>query len=242
MPHLPFKRALLAVCTTMLSGLLLAAPASSQDGAGAAAPAATVASTEAAGTKPGGSRRWRAPDGPPATAGLDIMASAGYGDATTSLRDLELEPYGATFGLDVGYTFHFGLRLGARAAYGLGRSVSQTYDPIIGRPRSLTAEAESVSSGISLGYDLPLYFLVLRYSLDLGGTWLSYDLGAPRFSSLAGYSPTKGTLGSFYLAPRLVLLWPIDRFQCGIGFQYLIQAEERIPSGMLGELLVGVRL
>jgi hypothetical protein len=240
MLRFPLKRAALAACGATLAGLLLftvqAAAQGSTDVAGTA-PAASTSSPEQ--HERG---KWRAPGGPPATAGLDLMASFGYGNATTKERDLELDPYGATFGFDVGYTFRFGLRLGARAGYGVGRSVSQSYDPTLGRTRSLTTESESVSSGVSLGYDLPLYFLVLRYSLDMGGTWLNYDLGAPRFSALAGYSPTKGTLGGFYLAPRLVLLWPITRFQCGIGLQYLLHADERIPSGMLGELLVGVRL
>ena len=39
-----------------------------------------------------------------ALAGFDALVSAGWGASTSTIGDLELAPYGATFGIDVGYT------------------------------------------------------------------------------------------------------------------------------------------
>ena len=64
--------------------------------------------------------------------GFELLASAGYGDATSPIRNLELEPYGASFGLDLGYTFPIGFRVGGVVGYGLGRSVEQRHDPAVG--------------------------------------------------------------------------------------------------------------
>jgi hypothetical protein len=38
------------------------------------------------------------------------------------------------------------------------------------------------------------------------------------------------------------LLWPYKFFECGLGFDYFFQAQSQAPSGIVGQLLVGVRL
>jgi hypothetical protein len=173
---------------------------------------------------------------------FELLANLAYGNATTDFTDVKLDPYGALFGLDFGYTWRFGLRLGLHADYGLGRSESQRYERLLGRDISFTSEGQSVSSSVSLGYDLWLYFLVLRYSLDLGISWMRWDFGDLPYSSLGGYGSMRGTVVGFHLAPRVTVLWPLGRFECGLGMRYLVQVADEIPSGLLGELLLGVAL
>jgi hypothetical protein len=40
----------------------------------------------------------------------------------------------------------------------------------------------------------------------------------------------------------VTVLWPLGRFECGLGMRYLVQVADEIPSGLLGELLLGVAL
>jgi hypothetical protein len=172
---------------------------------------------------------------------FEILVSAGYGASTKDVRRLEIAPYGPLVGLDVGYTFRPGLRFGAVAGYGFGHSVSQRYDPVVGDDFDVNAESSSFSAGLSVGWDVPLHELYLRYGLSLGGTWMSwsFDGAEPGFIDLyAAESPSAG----FFAAPGLKLLVPLQRFECGIGFDYVIQTNEAIPSGFLGQLYVGVKL
>jgi hypothetical protein len=172
----------------------------------------------------------------------ELLANVAYGAATTEFNDLKLEPYGALFGLDFGYIWPRGLRVGAHVHYGLGRSVSQHYERLVGQAVDFTSQGQSLSGSASVGYDLWLHFLILRYSLDLGITWLRWDFGDLRYSSLGGYSPMQGKQVGFQLAPRVALLWPVGRFECGLGMHYLVQFADEIPSGLLGELLLGIQL
>lgn len=174
--------------------------------------------------------------------GFQLLAHVGYGRRTAPVFDIELEPYGATFGAEAGYTFGKGLRLAAYLDYGLGRSVSQTYEPLIRDEFELTTKASSLNTGLALGHDLWLHFLILRYSLSFGITWLSWDLGrVPRGSILDLATPTGSTVG-FHLSPGLALLWPFELLECGIGLDYFVQTDDSIPSGYLAKLLMGVRL
>lgn len=157
------------------------------------------------------------------------------------VRRLDLSPYGASVGLDAGYTFRFGFRLGAYFGYSFGRSVTQQTDPLIGAPFEFTADASSVNTGISVGYDVPLHFLLLRYSLGMGVTSMSFDFGSVnprrvRFDDVS--NPNVG----FHFAPGATLLWPYGLFEAGIGFDYFIQVNTTLPFGFAGKLLAGVRL
>jgi hypothetical protein len=173
--------------------------------------------------------------------GWHFLATAGFGDSTNRLRHLELAPYGPSFGLDAAYTFRFGLRLGAYFGYSLGRSITQERDPRIGRPFEFTADASSLNTGLLVGYDVPLHFLVLRYSLGLGLTSMHWDV-ASADARAVGYGDASNPNNSLHFSPGLALLWPHGLFECGVGFDYLIQSSGTVPSGFLGKLLVGVKL
>jgi hypothetical protein len=173
--------------------------------------------------------------------GFHALAFAGYGASSNNVRHLELAPYGASFGAKLGYTFGLGAHVGAYFDYSLGRSLRQTRDPLVGKPSEFTADASSISGGIVLAWDVPLYFLILRSELDLGVTSMSWEFSdwteQPRV-----YVTAKNPSSGFHFAPGATLLWPYGRFEAGLGFNYLAQANGAIPSGLLAQLLVGVKL
>lgn len=171
-----------------------------------------------------------------------MFASAGWGASTATIGDLELAPYGATFGIDVGYTWPVGFRLGAHFDTALGHGVVQHRDPRIGREFDFTADTSSLNSGFSIGWDLPLYSLfLLRYTLRLGVTAMDWDFGAGR-PMAAYFDDASKPAWSLHIAPGVAVLWPYRWFEAGIGFDYLAQAEATgIPSGFMGKVLIGVR-
>lgn len=177
----------------------------------------------------------------PRLAGFELLASAGYGASTGDVNDVAIAPYAASFGLEAGYTFPVGFRLGGYFGYGLGRSV-QAHREGIGADFDFVIDASSLNFGLSLGYDVPLDAFVLRHSLGLGATMMHWDVtGVPPesvFTDADAQSPTTG----FALAPGLALLWPHGLFECGVGFDYLVQSNGGIPPSFLGKLLVGVKL
>jgi hypothetical protein len=181
---------------------------------------------------------------PPAAAligGWQFLASAGFGTSTSDARRLELSPYGATLGLDVGYTFRFGFRLGAYGGYSFGRSIAQSKDPLIGRPIDFVATASSVNGGLSLGWDVPVHLVVLRYSIGAGVTSMKWDFGSVDPGQLGWDGVSNPVLG-FHVAPSVALLWPHGLFEGGIGLDYLMQTNYALPNGFIGKLVGGVRL
>jgi len=195
------------------------------------APSAAVAPSEAIPPTP-----------PQSLVGFELLASVGYADATGKILDLELQPYGASFGVDFGYTFRPGFRLGGVVGYGLGRTVKQRHQATIGDDFDFTAESSILNMATSLGWDVPLFFLVMRYTVNMGVSVMWWNFGdvPPKliFRDLASTSPTVGV----FVAPGLTLLWRQDAIECGLGFDYIVQANGAIPPGFLGELLVGVKL
>jgi hypothetical protein len=175
---------------------------------------------------------------------FELLARAGYGSSTGKVYGIELQPYAATFGVESGYVFANGLRLAAYLDFGLGRSVNQPYETRGGTTIELAAKTSSLNAGVSFGYDLWLYFLVLRYTLNVGFTSLSWDFGDTPGSAILDYAgqATHGSKLGFNVAPGLTALWSIGPFECGLGFDYFAQIEDRIPSGFLGKVLVGVML
>lgn len=174
--------------------------------------------------------------------GFELLASVAYGASTGRVAGLELEPYGATFGIEPGYIWGTGFRLGVYFDYGVGRAIEQHQQPRSGSGFNFTADTSSLITGLSLGYDLKLYFLVLRYTLDLGLSRMSWDLSGIPVGTLLGLTPEHGSDLGFHLAPGLSVLWPFGRFECGLGVEYLVQTADLIPAGILGKLLLGVRL
>jgi hypothetical protein len=216
---------------TLALGLLVAPAASAETTALAPGPGVATAAT------------------PPPTptkslARFELLARVGYGASTGKVYGIELEPYAATFGVESGYVFANGLRFGAYLDFGLGRSVSQPYQTNAGASFELKPKSSSINAGASFGYDLWLYFLVLRYTLNLGFTSLSWDMGDIPGGAILEYSgtATSGSKVGFHVAPGLALLWSIGPFECGLGFDYFAQADFHIPSGFLGKLLLGVAL
>lgn len=175
-------------------------------------------------------------------AGFDILAVAGYGYSTTKVNGLEIEPFGGMFGLDIGYTFNSGFRLGARTSYGLGRSIAQNYDQLLRDDIPLTSDASSLTTALTIGYDLKVYALVLRHSIGIGFNWLKWDLGDIPYTSFAGYSPMKGSMFGGLIDPSLALLWQTSHFQCGVSIHYFVPFTEQVPGALVTEALVGVRL
>jgi hypothetical protein len=172
--------------------------------------------------------------------GFDMLASAGWGTSTGKALGLELEPYGASFGIDLGYTWPAGFRLSGYAGKSLGSATHQQREPLVGRAYEFTADTSSLNGGLSLGWDTPLYFLVLRYSLGFGLTAMRWEFKEVTTKSANfgdGSSPTYGV----HVAPGVALLWPYRGFEAGAGFEYLAQVNDMIPSGFVGKLLIGVR-
>jgi hypothetical protein len=174
----------------------------------------------------------------PGLAGFDALASLGYG-SVTEVQQLEINPYAVAVGGDLGFTWDMGLRLGVAVSYGAGRTLPQTYSTRR-RQFELTADSQSFSGMVSIGYDLWLRFLILRYSLGLGGTWMHWEL-ADVEGTVDGYSAPNGSAVSFVFAPGLKVLWPFQPLACGIGFDYLFQADSQTPSGIVVQVLLGIK-
>lgn len=172
-------------------------------------------------------------------AGFELLATIGYG-SVTEVQDIDVRPYALTIGADLGFTWDMGLRLGVGLSYGLGHDIPQTYE-VRGRGVDLTAESQSFTGVVSIGYDLWLRFLILRYSLGLGVTWMRWDLGEVE-GPVDGYSAPVGSTVSFVFAPGLKVLWPFKPLEFGLGFDYLMQADADVPSGIVVQALVGIKL
>ena len=95
--------------------------------------------------------------------------------------------------------------------------------------------------GLELGYDIPLYVLILRHSVGLGVTSMKWDFGGVDPRRLRFDDVSNPNVG-FHVAPGAALLWPHGLFEGGVGFDYLIQIKDALPSGFVGKLLVGVKL
>lgn len=196
-------------------GVLAAAPAPP------AAPAATLAA--------------------PARERLYLFATGGYGASTQDVRRMDLAPYGLGFGIDGGYTMASGLYLGVYFDSWLGRSAPQRRDPRIGRTFDFDADTSALNAGLRIGFDVPLYQLVLRYNLGLGITSMSWDFGDVEASDVLYGDVSHPNVG-VHVAPGAALLWPQGPFVVGFGFDYLAQINVTLPSGFLGKVLIGVQL
>jgi hypothetical protein len=183
-----------------------------------------------------------APPRPFSLRGFDVLATAGWGASTANIRQLKLEPYGASFGFDAGYTWPSGFRLGAYFSDSLGVAQPQHREPRVGPEDDFVVDTSSVSGGLSVGWAVPVYALVLRYTLSFGVTamrWEIADSVASKSVSIGnGSSPTVGV----HFAPGVALLWPYRWFEAGVGFDYMAQVKDTIPTGFVGKVLVGVKL
>lgn len=172
---------------------------------------------------------------------FELLATAGYGTHTGDVVNLELAPYGASFGIDLGYNWASGFRLGGYFFRSLGHRVVQRREPRFGNEYDFTADSSSFSGGLSLGWGVPLYGLILRYKLSLGVTAMQWDFHGG-YSAVADLDNDSSPTSGFHFAPGAALLWPYGHFEAGVGFEYLAQIKDTIPSGFIGTLLIGVRL
>jgi hypothetical protein len=144
-------------------------------------------------------------------------------------------------GLDLGYRWSSGFRLGAHFGYGFGRSVTQRRTLLGGDEYDLTANASSFTGAVSFAYDVPLFFLMLRYSLDLGVISMWKDLGGIPLRSFFDEEDFDSPNWGFYAAPGAALIWHRGALEVGVGFDYLVQVNDAIPNGFVGKLITGVK-
>jgi hypothetical protein len=134
--------------------------------------------------------------------GFEAVGTLGYGVA---VGDVESEPYGVMVGLDLGYTFRFGLRIGTDASYGFGRRTEQTR----WTGEVVTTHASSINWGGSVGYDLLLSSFRLRGAVDSGFAFW-YDTVDATGDDLKAGVPI------FYIGPKVALIWQYRAFELGL--------------------------
>jgi hypothetical protein len=134
--------------------------------------------------------------------GFEVLGTLGYGVA---VGDLEFDPYGVMVGLDLGYTFPFGLRIGTDASYGFGHRSEQT----LSTGRVVTTDASGFIWGGSVGYDLLLSSFRLRGAVDSGLVF---------FKNEGGVTPG----AAYYIGPSLALIWQYRAFELGLQSRYLV--------------------
>jgi hypothetical protein len=219
------------------------APAAEPAAAASAAPAAPAAAPASVAASASDEAAPAEPAAVPAVSrkGFNILATLGYGKSTDEVYGLQLEPYAFSVGLDFGYTWAMGFRLGGYASYSPGRDVSQAVTPLGGTELDVTIATQSVSGGLSIGFDVPLYFLILRHTVNLGVTWMDWDFGERPWPELGLSTESSSTIG-FNVVPGLTVLWPLGMFECGIGFDYFVQTNFKLPNAAVGKLVIGVKL
>lgn len=166
----------------------------------------------------------------------------GYGKAIDVPAGVELEPLHWAFGLRFDYDFTFGLRLGAYGDYALGDAVTGEYQVLdLERARvTATVDSQLWNFGVSVGYDQAVGPVVIRYALDIGITYLTWDMGDTMVDHIYGYARTGGQVGP-HMAPGLGVFAPLDRYYVGIEYRYWIQFGDLVPPGVMGFAHGGVR-
>lgn len=167
----------------------------------------------------------------PKVDGFEALASVGYGAATDNygdaqyVEDIPADPFGFMLGVDVGYTFRFGLRLGLTYTHGFGREIEATRTGVGGAvDYPVHTHHQSDITGASVGYDWLLAPIRLRASLDGGLVWLNT-------TDNAGDMPAFTLL----LAPGVSALWQLGPLELGVGAKYYAFL------GFAGSLLAGAR-
>ena len=155
-----------------------------------------------------GARGARA-EGPRKVEGFEAVGTLGYGVA---VGDDLVDPFGVMVGLDLGYTFRFGLRIGADASHGFGRRIEGT----LSTGEAVVTDAASNTLGVSVGYDLMLSSSFrLRGAADTGFVFF-YGEGA-----LPGGPPG----ATWYIGPRVALIWQYRAFELGLQGKYWVMAD-----------------
>ena len=165
-----------------------------------------------------GARDARA-ESPRKVEGFELVGSLGYTIASRdwTLNDQKIDPFGVLVGLDFGYTFPFGLRLGTDAVYGIGRTIESTN----WKGEVSTTHSSSFTWGASVGYDL-----MLPSSFRLRG---AADAG------LLVYFYYKGDAGvGAYVGPKVALIWQYRAFELGLQGRWLMLYPGALQVGLMG--------
>ena len=165
-----------------------------------------------------GARDARA-ESPRKVEGFELVGSLGYTIASRdwTLNDQKIDPFGVLVGLDFGYTFPFGLRLGTDAVYGIGRTIESTN----WKGEVSTTHSSSFTWGASVGYDL-----MLPSSFRLRG---AADAG------LLVYFYYKGDAGvGVYVGPKVALIWQYRAFELGLQGRWLMLYPGALQVGLMG--------
>lgn len=149
--------------------------------------------------------------------GFELAGTLGYGVAVGlwTAGERKVDPYGVTPGLDFGYTWPFGFRIGTDASYGFGRRIENSD----WKGEVYTTHASSFTWGASFGYDFFLSSFTLRGAID-GGLALYFDQGDA--------SP------SFYVGPKVAFIWQYRAFEFGFQAKYLWAVPSAIQVGLMG--------
>jgi hypothetical protein len=148
--------------------------------------------------------------------GFELVGTLGYGFATGfwASGERQVDPYGVTPGLDFGYTWPFGLRIGTDASYGFGRRLEFTNR--VGEV--ITTHATSFTWGASFGYDMLLSSFTFRVAVD-GGLAVYFDQG--------------DTSPSFYVGPKVALIRQYGAFELGLQTKYLWAVPSVFQLGLM---------
>jgi len=152
--------------------------------------------------------------------GVDVLGTFGYGTTNDD------PPFGFMLGVDAGYTFRFGLRLGLDYTHGFGREVEETRSGI-GGVQSQLRRYQSDLIGASVGYDWLINPIRLRASIDQGLIFVNADK-LDDFRAL-----------TYFVAPGIAALWQFGPFEAGAGLKSYWLAGAGL--GFSGSLMAGGR-
>lgn len=179
---------------------------------------------------------------PEPTRFVTLTAVGGWGAALTRVHRVDIEPFGFGGGGRFDFTMKLGLRLGLYGIYFAGGQREQSYRFTRGGDAyPVTVAAHTVVGGVSIGFDDVVGPVVLRYSLDIGVTRMSWDFAdTPYIPGV--YRTRTGTLSSLHLAPGLGVLIPLGKvFQVSADFRQHLDSSELVPVGILLYVGAGLR-
>ena len=164
-----------------------------------------------------GARDARA-ESPKKVEGFEALGTLGYAFGHVAWwGGKEVTPYGVTLGLDLGYTFPFGLRIGAQIGHGFGRTLEETSST----GEVVATDVSSAAWGGSVGYDLLLSFFRLRGAVDAGLITYYHDYHE-------GVLPPGA---SYYIGPEVALIWQYRAFELGLQTKYWATSEDGSGNG-----------
>jgi len=138
---------------------------------------------------------------------VSVGLLVGYG---FSFEEGDMNPFGLGFGIRGGYTFDIGIYAGAKFIYYLGGEEG-------------TKTSNFVTVGVTGGYKLrvdPVFFLP---SLELGLSMLIFDDSTGILDDSSN---------DFYLAPGLLVVYPIDMIFVGLDLSIPIILKDPTVSGL----------